>query len=302
MVALTALERLKAVLGVRLAVVHIHHGVSPDSEEMTQFRNRAYQFVREQCLVRKLDFFSNLASTEGITVLVNSSAEEELRRYRHEQMKNLLKAQGFRALVLAHHREDLLVTRVLRLIRGTGFEGLTAMELSRGNLVRPLLQKSRSEIEEYARKEKIPFIVDPSNQDQRYLRNWLVEEWLPQLDRKRPGALGSLARSLELIIAGANRGRAEDEVPLSASEPSVLSRVEFLGLSRGEQSQTIAHYLLRIGARNYTSGHVNEIIKRLKSSQRTFTFVVAGCIWKVTTETISATPRGSLAQSASVLK
>ena len=77
----------------------------------------------------------------------------------------------------AHHQDDQLETILLRIARGTGVEGLQGIQkqfkFGRGNILRPLLDVSKNEILVYARKKKLDWVVDNSNQESYFDRNFL---------------------------------------------------------------------------------------------------------------------------------
>lgn len=102
-------------------------------------------------------------------------------------------------LLLAHHADDQAETVLLQLLRGAGLEGLMGMAaslpLGRGRLARPLLDVPGDAIEAFARTRNIPYIVDPSNADTRYRRNFLRLEIMPRLRRHWPRAGLAIARS-----------------------------------------------------------------------------------------------------------
>jgi tRNA(Ile)-lysidine synthase len=102
-------------------------------------------------------------------------------------------------LLTAQHRDDQAETLLFRLLRGAGARGLAAMPVSRslglGQLVRPLLDVSRAELEDYARANRLDWVEDPSNRDERFSRNYLRQQVLPLLTQRWPQAMLSMARS-----------------------------------------------------------------------------------------------------------
>ncbi len=105
-------------------------------------------------------------------------------------------------LLLAHHRDDQVETLLQRLLRGSGPLGLGGMgAVSRQNgltIVRPLLETDRAALEQYARRQNLPWIDDPSNSDSQFERNFLRNEALPQLRTRWPQLNQTLARSARL--------------------------------------------------------------------------------------------------------
>ena len=102
-------------------------------------------------------------------------------------------------LLSAQHRDDQAETLLLRLLRGAGVQGLAAMPASRGlgdgHLLRPLLDCSRAELEQYAAGRQLHWVEDPSNADTRLSRNFLRRQILPALRSHWPAAASVLARA-----------------------------------------------------------------------------------------------------------
>jgi tRNA(Ile)-lysidine synthase len=83
--------------------------------------------------------------------------------------------------VTAHHKDDLLETAMLNLLRGTGRKGVTSLA-SRNGLQRPLLEFSKHEIVAYAKQHNLEWREDSTNADQRYRRNYVRHTLIPRLD------------------------------------------------------------------------------------------------------------------------
>lgn len=274
MVMATALCRLHCLLRLNLGVAYIHHGPA-ETPVGDQYRLKAFAVVRDWAQQRGVNFYSNFTGelAEGEPLV----GESGLRDFRYNQLFKILQSSGLQKLVVAHHFEDLLETRLIRLIRGTGPEGLFSMGEGGGDLVRPLLRCSRKALEDYGEKRGVLFVEDPSNQEREPLRNWLRYEWLPLLEEKRQGATESFARSLEQIVQGIQGRESSDGV---ISEGKIL-KMPYLTLSSREKCQIIAKYLRDKGAKNYSTGQVSEVVKRLQRQEQSFEFTCAGAKWSV---------------------
>jgi tRNA(Ile)-lysidine synthase len=105
-------------------------------------------------------------------------------------------------LLTAHHLNDQAETLLINLMRGSGPAGLKAMQPLRdfhgAVLARPLLQVPRGELLDYARRAKLDWIEDPSNQDQRFDRNFLRHSVLPLLATHWNDPVASIAKSAAL--------------------------------------------------------------------------------------------------------
>lgn len=127
------------------------------------------------------------------------SIQMAAREIRYDFFSKLCRKRNLDGIVVAHHEDDQIETIFLNLIRGTGLEGLSGMADRRGDLIRPLLPFSRKSLEEWAKKNKIQWREDSSNQKEDYLRNYLRHSVLPPLFKSKEEAKSNLLNSFERI-------------------------------------------------------------------------------------------------------
>ncbi|MGZ3795929.1 MAG: tRNA lysidine(34) synthetase TilS [Pseudobdellovibrionaceae bacterium] len=259
---LWALQRVKKT-GVEAC--YIHHG--PGENE--RYRDQAEIFCREFCLAHGIPFYTQKNAGAEL------KSEAELRDFRHSSLVAIRLQTKAALLALAHHREDLLETRLLRLLRGTGPQGLTAMRVLQGELFRPFLKTAKKELQEYLAEFSLEAFQDPSNGDLHPLRNWLRHSWLADLEQRQEGAVNSLGRSLEALVESLT----EISLPEGVLEENYILRAAYLALSKTQQKQSLAKYLLAQGVQNFSQSHLEEIQKRLDNSQKEFMFRVCGIDW-----------------------
>lgn len=270
---------LRTSLNLKLQVVHVHHGPGPHKA----FRDKARSFVEKQAQRKNLPF-------QVFTSQKELSSEAELRKFRRDSLlaaaENTQKTSPKNFWIMtAHHLEDLVETRLIRLIRGTGAQGLKAIAVKQGPWLRPLLGTSKKLLHAELKAQNVAFIEDPSNKSAGPLRNWIRHTWLPDLEKKRPGSVQSLGRSLELLVLG-------DLLPkMEASPvwlgPHTLSRGFFHTLDLQAKQQVLAQCLFRVLGLNYSSGQIKEIQKRLDNPQKEHTFKMKNSLWEVNAEQIS---------------
>jgi tRNA(Ile)-lysidine synthase len=259
---------LKVLGNDKVSIAHFHHG----DGENKKFRDQAAEFCKAWSEANELDF-----SFEKSSKKLNSEAD--MRETRYEFLQKTAHEKQIKVIMTAHHAEDVLETRLMRLSRGTGPQGLRAIRTFRAPFFRPFLKISRQEIELYIDKENLKSLTDPSNKDSHYLRNWMRQIWLPMLEEKRPGAKKVLAQSFDSIVEALSRQ--ESQV---ASDK--LSRGEFLSLAEGEQKRCLAAILLHVGQKNFTQFHLEEIRRRVVESPKNNSFKVAGCRWQINAQQI----------------
>jgi tRNA(Ile)-lysidine synthase len=265
---------------MKLSVAYVHHGLTAD-EKQSKYRDRAFSFVKRMSEENKIPFYTNDPKTS------KSSDEEYFRDLRNEFFKKTLEENCLDILVKAHNRDDLLETRLIRLVRGVGDQGFESMSELDGNIFRPLLTWTREDIENYASKYELDYVKDPSNKDEKYLRNWIRNSWLKDLEKYRPGAKSSLMRSLENISQYLKSSEQNSSCAVSDTiDKKGILRHKLITLDKLDQRRVFASYLNKMNVKNYSHSQIDEIIKRLDSSKKELTFHVMGCDWSVDTEHI----------------
>jgi tRNA(Ile)-lysidine synthetase-like protein len=276
MALLEMMSRLQSALKLELTVLHCHHGPAA-SDEQTQYRNQALEFVRSQCEQRQIPL--EVKKSEAPL-----TSENEMREFRLKSVETLRKKKQSDFALWAHHQEDFLETQILRLIRGGGKDSiLEPMSILSEHHVRPFLKTAKGELKTYLENQKIEWLEDPSNADESYLRNWIRCNWLPQLEAKCPGALRSLSRSLDLLNES-HIDSISEEIWIKGG----ILRPFFLTLNEAQKKQVIAIYLRKLGQKEFTHNQIVEIIKHLDIPQLNHTFKSAGLVWSFSKELISA--------------
>lgn len=131
--------------------------------------------------------------------LTGESLEMACRELRYQWFFELLDRDCAQAIAVGHHREDQVETFFLNLMRGSGLAGLAGMRYRNEHVVRPLLDTSRAEIEQYLEDKGLDWIVDSSNASDDFARNRLRNRLLPMMEELFPGAVDSVLRSMEIL-------------------------------------------------------------------------------------------------------
>ena len=135
------------------------------------------------------------------------SSETVMREARYEVLNNEIDEKEI--LVTAHHRDDKIETFFINLLRGTRLKGLTSIALQRQNIIRPLINTSKSQIIEYAKDNDIYFQNDITNFDNSISRNWIRNELIPEVENRFPGNLNNKISDLILEIEESTKEDAE---------------------------------------------------------------------------------------------
>ncbi len=289
-VLLSLLLEMRDRLELEVAVAHVHHGEA--GTEQKRYRELALAFAKQTAEKLVLPFFSVKANSNKIQdpeLTKNDESEASHRKKRALLLEKLRAENQFDWIAYGHHAQDLFETRLIRLIRGTGLGGIEAMSLKRGKKLRPLLAHWPEDFDHYVHANDIQFVNDPSNQDEKYLRNWLRYHWVEDLEKKRPGSMKAFARSLELLA----QVGITSEVRSKAKHEKVLDREEFRKLDPVRKRQMLADLLKNIGAHHYSLNMIQEVMKRLDTVQRQLKFIVAGCEWQTNAKQITVRLSGA---------
>lgn len=174
---LLALLKLRDVFGYQVSVVHVEHG------------------IRGEAAHKDAAFVSSFCAAYGIECHIRHFKVPEYARTHamsEEEAGRFLRYQAFAQekerfptkkvqIAVAHHLEDHAETMLFHLARGTGIQGLAAIAPVRGDIIRPLLQVSRAQIEAYLSQIGQTFCKDATNENDAYSRNKIRHQMLPVL-------------------------------------------------------------------------------------------------------------------------
>lgn len=124
------------------------------------------------------------------------SIEMACRELRYAWFHELLDRDCTQAIAVAHHREDNVETFFLNLLRSSGITGLCGMDYRRDYVVRPMLDVSRNDIEQYLRDKGLEYVTDSSNALNDYKRNRLRNLIIPAIENNFPGATDAILSSM----------------------------------------------------------------------------------------------------------
>ena len=154
-------------------------------------------FCRDLCKRKGVRLFVKKAN---LGVLAKSNLQENARRIRYDFFDNLCEKYDIDFIATGHNRDDNVETVVMNLGRGAGTFGLGGISPREGNLIRPLLDFSRTEIEQYLDSHKVKFRTDRTNLETNYLRNRVRLQLLPQMVSLFGEALpGNIHRAAKLL-------------------------------------------------------------------------------------------------------
>lgn len=164
--------------GLDLIVAHFDHGIRPDSSQDCKL---VESVAKEHDLM--------FESKQG--KLGPSTSEEAARSARYDFLHTIREKHNAKSVITAHHKDDLLETVLINLLRGTGRKGLSSLNTAK-HVTRPLLAYSKIDLIHYAEAHKLSWREDSTNTNTEYLRNYLRIKIVPRLTTQKREQLLSL--------------------------------------------------------------------------------------------------------------
>lgn len=193
---LHALHTASSKLGITLAVAHFNHCIRGEQSDMDEV------FVKDLAREFGIDFYTGRGDVPAYSKETGMGVEEAARELRYRFLYETAASIGANKIALGHNADDRAESVLINIIRGTGIDGLGSIRPIRDNLVRPLIDTFRYEIEAYIKETALPYRVDESNLDTVYTRNRVRYELLPLLEHNyNPNIKSALIRLAEIASA-----------------------------------------------------------------------------------------------------
>lgn len=241
----------------RLSALHVHHGLSPNADDWSDFCSAYCQRLGVPLTIRHVAV--NRKNGLGL--------EAEARASRYAVFAEC----DTDCLLLAQHRGDQAETLLFNLLRGTGVTGAAAMPAERrlGNLrlLRPLLESSRADIEAHAQAHQLAWVEDESNTDTGLTRNLLRHDVLATVAERFPGAEAALAQAASNFSEAL--GLLDDlaEQDWAAVRDGDMAQLALLrGLSKPRLKNLLRYRLRRLGWRVPVATRLDEFARQLASA------------------------------------
>lgn len=160
------LHTLKEKLNIKIFAAHVNHLIRGDEA----FADENY--AKELCDALNIEFFVKRAKVEQIAKEKGISTEMAGRDERYDFFNEIKKNIGIDKIAIAHNANDQAETLIMRIMRGTGIEGLVGIKPVRDNIfIRPILSLTRKEIEDYCKVNNLNPRIDKTNLEEVYSRN-----------------------------------------------------------------------------------------------------------------------------------
>jgi len=263
---LHVLLMLQTQLGIpQIYAVHINHGLRGDAAVSDE------KFVQNLCDMLQIPLKIYCANVRGLAKDEHLSIEEAGRKLRYFYFNEACALFDAKKIATGHHQNDNAETVIMNLSRGAGLRGLCGIPPVNRNIIRPLLDVSRAEIEKYLAANKLEYITDASNLTLEYTRNRVRHRVLPFMEA------ASGKQTVQAIARNAALLRADEEylesVAIQAFADCLVSDnaaisldVEKLGVLHFSVSSRVVRYAISqvLGlsniAHDITATHIQAIL------------------------------------------
>lgn len=216
---------------INLTVAHLDHGIREDSKV-------------DRHLVQKIAKQYGLPFVYHQEQLGIDASEETAREARYKFLYTVMDNTKAKAIITAHHKDDVLETAIINMIRGTGRKGLASLQ-EQPTIKRPLLNITKQEVKNYAQQNNLKWHEDSTNKDVKYIRNYVRHKILPRLSESDRQNLLVHVRN----IAKINKEMDEIFINYLHVQPSVnrLDRHQFVQLPHAVARELMASWLRKHG-------------------------------------------------------
>lgn len=262
---LIALKQIAPKYNLKLIAAHLDH----------QWRSESKQealWCQKFCDQQNITFVSQKACDIKPIQKYNGSMEAHARQLRQSFFKSVQTKYPQSYIALAHHKEDQIETFFIRLARGSSLAGLCGIKEQDNIYIRPLLHVSKQTILEYLYQHDIPYLKDPSNEDQKHLRNRIRKNLtgnLANIDHRLPNNISKAMQHLQQADLFLNDLANSTLQKLTSDTTSYKINIDqFLNLHSIIQQRILLKLLIMAQAEFTPSQRLfAEIIKFLKSDK-----------------------------------
>jgi tRNA(Ile)-lysidine synthase len=247
--SMVLLDVLAKKTDLKLIVAHFDHGIRPDSGE-------------DRLLVQKTAKTYKLPFVFDKVKLGAGASEADARKARYAFLKSVKSASNARAIITAHHQDDIIETAILNILRGTNRKGLSSLK-SLDGMLRPITHVDKNTIYEYAKSLGLPWREDSTNKDINYRRNYIRHNVITRFNSAQRQQFLGILKSIAYTNAAID---IEAQAYLDEhSTDDQFERHAFIILPHSVSVEIMASWLRQQGIRDFDS----KLLERLTISAKT---------------------------------
>ena len=171
-----------------IGVAHLNHNLRADESDQDQ------QFLKDYCHKNGIPFY--LYSIDP-SIFQTNNMHEVARNERYRFLNKIKDENGYTHICTAHHLDDSIESFLINFSRGSGLNGLSGIQSDKEMYLRPIIDYSRAEIEDYVSKNEVPYREDSSNASSKYIRNKIRHDVITVLKEAFPSFSQSAGMSIQ---------------------------------------------------------------------------------------------------------
>ncbi|MEW5757872.1 MAG: tRNA lysidine(34) synthetase TilS [Candidatus Omnitrophota bacterium] len=187
------LNSIKKKFNLYLHIAHLDHGLRKDSHSDRLFVEQLVKKLNLPCATEKIQ----------VKKIARKSLEETAREIRYDFFFKIAKKKLITKIAVGHNLDDQAETVLMRIIRGSGIEGMSAIspkkQINGFTIIRPLIETMRYDIEKYLKQKRIAPRQDYTNKDAKFLRNRIRKNLLPILEQYNPNIKKNLSNLAQIL-------------------------------------------------------------------------------------------------------
>ncbi len=173
------LKFLKTKYSIETDLIYINHNLRSDVE-------KDLCFVQEFSKINGVSLYIRSADVSEYAKRNRKSIELSARELRYNIIEELAEREKYNKIATGHNLDDNIETVVFRLLRGTSLRGMKGIPERRGKIIRPLLQFEKREILNYLHENGKSYIMDYTNNENDFTRNYIRNEIFPKFMTVNP--------------------------------------------------------------------------------------------------------------------
>lgn len=198
--------------GFKVIAINVEHGIRGEESIKDS------QFVKDYCKSQGIDVISYSVDSIKYANENKLTIEQSARELRYQCFYQTINKGLCDKIATAHHLRDNAESVLFNLFRGTGIKGLKGIIPNYKNfIIRPLINTSKDEIEEYVKQNQIPFVLDKTNLSDKYTRNYIRLNLLPKIREIFPEFENSILRLSKVV-------KEEDEFLDNQAEKVIIEK------------------------------------------------------------------------------
>lgn len=252
-------SRLQKKYSLELIIAHVNYNLRGEDSEKDE------KFVRKLAKKYGIEIFTLTPTLSRLQERGHSISENYLRNTRYEFFETLRAKNDFNLIAVAHNLDDQVETFLMRIIRGSGMSGLTAMKFKNNFIIRPLLSITRGEILKYLKENKLKYRTDKTNAENKFFRNkirnklipFLEKDFNPKIKQTIFDSLISISEDCDFLEKTALKNSGNLEIKkIKKLHPAILRRVLRNNLAN-----------IKGNLKDISANNIEEILKIIKSTK-----------------------------------